>query len=278
MSFPSLDDPRHLSAMFLQILHSSLVLLFFGIFLGVLATLFSQLVHNDYYAFLALGPGGTPQTIFGYLKIKVLGLFAIRDPYKPAPIPSDLSRPGHLTSVPKRAGPRPDVRGIAPHRQMDQRDTGEIHQRFRSFITELAAKNPQGLRNGTSCLEKQGLGLFAVTPLNKTGNCPGEIFHLHASDGSCHLTLHPADASLVIRNGWGQTHPLGRGGWFRRWVPKGFMMVYAPRDEAELEVVKEIVVAACWWIGGVDVNGKMQADPPVERRTECSEVDGVRLL
>ena len=63
-----------------------------------------------------------------------------------------------------------------------------------------------------------------------------------------------------------------------RWVPKGFMMIYAPRDEAELEVVKQIVVAACWWVGGVDVNGKLQADPPVERRMGCSEVDGVRLL
>lgn len=40
----------------------------------------------------------------------------------------------------------------------------------------------------------------------------------------------------------------------KRFVPSGFMMVYAPRDEAELEVVKEIVAAACWWIGGVDVN------------------------
>jgi len=62
--------------------------------------------------------------------------------------------------------------------------------------------------------------------------------------------------------------------WF---VPAGFMMVYAPRNDAELEVVKQIVAAACWWIGGVDVNGEVGSvvPPPTEKTADC--LDGPTL-
>jgi len=79
-----------------------------------------------------------------------------------------------------------------------------------------------------------------------------EIFHTHASDhGSSHISLHPLDAALVIKQGWGQMHPLaGRGPW----VPRCFVMVYGPRDEQELQVVKEIIKAGAWWVGGCLLN------------------------
>jgi hypothetical protein len=64
------------------------------------------------------------------------------------------------------------------------------------------------------------------------------------------MNLHPEDAKVVLERGWGQRHPLAQGGWMRRYVPKEFMMVYAPRDEKELEVVARIVEAAAWWVAG----------------------------
>jgi len=267
----------HISALATELLQSTAPLVISGILIGISATLLSQLIHNDWKDFIALGPGGTPQTIPGYLKLKMLSIFAIRDPYKPAPIPADLSRRAYLSKVPKRSGPRPEVRGLAPHRQMDQRETGAAHARFRAHLEWLAAAHPRALRSATSCLEKHGLGLFARAPLNLTGHCPAEICHAHASDGSMHLALHPADAQLVIRQGWGQRHPLGRGGWMSWFVPAGFMMVYAPRNDAELEVVKQIVAAACWWIGGVDVNGEVGSvvPPPTEKTADC--LDGPTL-
>jgi hypothetical protein len=33
-------------------------------------------------------------------------------------------------------------------------------------------------------------------------------------------------------------------------------MVYAPRNDEEVEIIEEIVAAAVWWVGGVDVNHK----------------------
>jgi hypothetical protein len=105
----------------------------------------------------------------------------------------------------------------------------------------------------TSCFEKHSAGLFAVTPITRT--CGGEVCHAHPSDGSLHMTLHPADAKLVIEAGWGERHPLAKGGWMRRFVPKEFIMVYAPRDELEVALVMEVVCAAAWWVSGVVVDG-----------------------
>jgi hypothetical protein len=79
--------------------------------------------------------------------------------------------------------------------------------------------------------------------------------HAHPSDGSMHLTMHPADAALVLSQAWGERHPLSSGGWLARFVPPGFVMVYAPRTEEEVEVVMEIIKAAAWWVGGVDADG-----------------------
>lgn len=70
-----------------------------------------------------------------------------------------------------------------------------------------------------------------------------------------HLTLHPADAALVLSQAWGERHPLSSGGWLTRFVPLGFVMVYAPRNQEEVEVVMEIVKAAVWWVGGINVDG-----------------------
>ncbi|KAF2401074.1 hypothetical protein EJ06DRAFT_452531, partial [Trichodelitschia bisporula] len=212
---------------------------------------FIYLIHRDYKLFLSLGPGGTPSTIAGYLRIKFLSLFALRNPYLPAPIPANLSRRQYLDDLPKRPGPRPQVRGIAPHRQTDQRPSHALFEQLRIRINSLAAgPNGSALRLGTSCLEKHGPGLFARQPIAWTRHCNGEVCHSHPSDGSSHLTLHPRDAALVLERGWGERHPLSKGGWLARFVPAGFLMVYSPRDEEEVEVVARIVAAAVWWVGG----------------------------
>ena len=70
------------------------------------------------------------------------------------------------------------------------------------------------------------------------------------------MTLHPADAKLVLESGWGERHPLARGGWFERFVPAGFIMVYAPRTSEEVATVLRIVEAAVWWIADETVEGE----------------------
>lgn len=75
-----------------------------------------------------------------------------------------------------------------------------------------------------------------------------------------HLTLHPADARIMIEAGWGERHPLARGGWLERFVPRGFVMVYAPRTQEEIFVVLQLVRAAAWWVGGDDIKVPVDVD------------------
>jgi len=101
---------------------------------------------------------------------------------------------------------------------------------------------------GISSFEKHCAGLFSKTQVNRTSN--GEVVHAHPSDCSMHITLHPADAKVVIEAGWGERHPLARGGWFTRFVPKGFVMVYAPRTIEEVPLIMTIIKAGLGWVSG----------------------------
>ncbi len=64
-----------------------------------------------------------------------------------------------------------------------------------------------------------------------------EFAHVHA-DGSLHLALDPADHAAFLSSGWGEKHPLYDHGI-------NVVMLYAPRDQAELAVAKT-VIGACY--------------------------------
>jgi hypothetical protein len=224
----------------------------------ILPILTAFYIYHDYKLFLSLGPGGTPQTPLGYLKVKTLGLVSLRDPLRPLPIPPHF-RPqkGYLESLPTRSGSRPSVAGIAPQRQQTQRSSEKMYDRLVSSMRAHAQEPANMLLERTSCFEKNSSGLFASSPITRT--CGGEICHAHPSDGSLHLTLHPADAKIMLESGWGERHPLAKGGWFRRFVPREFVLIYAPRTEKDLHAVMQIVSASIWWVSGVDVNADAEA-------------------
>lgn len=223
-----------------------------------LLTLTAFYIYHDYRAFLSLGPGGTPSTPLGYLKVKTLGLISLRDPLRPLPVPSHF-RPqkGYLDSLPTRSGSRPLVAGIAPQRQQTQRSPARLYVQLVSRMRFHAQDPANMLLERTSCFEKHSSGLFASSPITRT--CSGEICHAHPSDGSLHLTLHPADAKIMLESGWDERHPLAKGGWFRRFVPREFVLIYAPRTDKDLDIVMQIVAASIWWVSGVDVNADAEA-------------------
>jgi hypothetical protein len=260
---PSYYSTTTMTETYIHLLTTALTLL--------LPPLLAFYVHYDYKAFLSLGPGGTPATPLGYLKIKLLSLVCLRDPLQPMAIPPHF-RPqqGYFndTSLPNRKGERPLVQGIAPQRQQTEKSTPEIYKTLVARLNKLASDPRNRLKEQTSCFEKNSSGLFTSIPITRT--CGGEICHAHPSDGSMHLTLHPSDAKLMLESGWGERHPLARGGWCRRFVPKEFVLIYAPRDEAEVEIVIKIVAASIWWVSGIDVNGD-EAGP----RRRSADVEAV---
>jgi hypothetical protein len=207
------------------------------------------LIHNDFQNFLNLGPGGTPSTFGGYLRISWFRLWALRNPFAaPEPDPMRLPTSGILRRqrLPYRAGPRPVVAGIAPQRQLDQHGSKESYRALRWSMTKLANRNPKKFGTEKSCVEKHGLALFARHPVQT--NCQGEICHVHDSDHSLHMSLHPEDIKEVLQKGWGQRHPLAwRSRFLKSPVSPDFVMVYAPRDDEELQVICTIIEAAIWY-------------------------------
>lgn len=53
-------------------------------------------------------------------------------------------------------------------------------------------------------------------------------------------------------------------------MPKEFVLIYAPRDDKEVEIVMRIVAASIWWVSGIDVSGD-EAGP----RRRSADVEAV---
>ena len=70
---------------------------------------------------------------------------------------------------------------------------------------------------------------------------PLEFAHLHAApDASFHLTLPEPLRQQAIDTGWAEPHPLAG----HPTVSPNIVMVYAPRDRAEVETVMSLVTAS----------------------------------
>ena len=170
-------------------------LLYPGLLITILLPAY-RFVLKDYHTFLALGPGGTPKTFLGYLRVSYLRLFTVNDPFRPPSLAKTVfPADGYLQQLPQRPGPRPAVAGIAPHRQLDQKGTTELHHGLRDGLHKLTATFPSLIHTGSSCFEKHGLALFlsactqsappdaahpGFSQLNPTCQDTGEICHLHA--------------------------------------------------------------------------------------------------
>ena len=170
-------------------------LLYPGLLITILLPAY-RFVLKDYQSFLALGPGGTPKTFLGYLRVSYLRLFTISDPFQPPSLAGGVfPTNGYLRHLSPRLGRRPTVGGIAPHRQLNQKGTTELHRLLRNALEKLAEAFPSLIQKGNSCFEKHGLALFlsactrstplgtahpSLRHLNPTCKDTGEICHLHA--------------------------------------------------------------------------------------------------
>jgi len=78
-----------------------------------------------------------------------------------------------------------------------------------------------------------------------------EVAHVHPAENSLHVYVSPQDARLVMKRGWGQRFPVT---WL---APPSWIMVYAPRNEEEVETVREIVRAAVCHAVGMNVDAQV---------------------
>jgi Family of unknown function (DUF5519) len=149
---------------------------------------------------------------------------------------------------PARSGPRPSTTDVNPHTQLDQNAPAGLQNRLRDHALSLP-----GVRAGTSNVSVPGAVAFFLDRPPLPATVPdllgGEWGHIHPHyDGSLHLILPEPDAERLIALGWAEFHNIVTRGL----APPVVVMVYGPRDEHELTVVKQVVEFAYLAAGGAE--------------------------
>ncbi|OAP60981.1 hypothetical protein AYL99_05985 [Fonsecaea erecta] len=233
---------------------------------STIVTYLLKFIKLDIKPFLSTKPGKALEASLQTAFERFLNILSVSDPLSPPSSPVTMSSRGYLESVPYRRGSRPEVEGISSPIQRTQLPPWEqkdVEDRLRSLIIDIPARYPQSTYLGRSTFEPESpTSLYARHRVFNETKYYGEILTANTEDGFIHSALHPSDVKTVIEKGWGQRHPLsGRvGSRFMRLfnanqpspVEGSQVLLYAPRDQEDLEVIKEIINAAVWWVGGID--------------------------
>ena len=147
-----------------------------------------------------------------------------------------------MPPLPARAGDRPRTTPTNPHTQLDQQPTD---LRWVEELAERVFALP-GVVEQPSGISVPGARALVLAPGEPTG--PPEAFlidrefaHLHpAPDHSMHAMLPTETVDEAVAAGWAEPHPVA----LRGLIPRNAVMLYAPRDEAELDVIERLVRAS----------------------------------
>ncbi|MEM8775500.1 MAG: hypothetical protein AAGF53_10740 [Pseudomonadota bacterium] len=140
--------------------------------------------------------------------------------------------------LPTRQGPAPETTSELPHSQITQHGPEEIIKQLHDRCFSLP--NVRNEHSGISVPGASALVLHDRTECNHDAFMVGREFahiHPHPDSGSMHVKLKAADAKAVVDAGWGEDHYLVTQGHY----PPGLIMVFSPRDTAELDIVEKIV-------------------------------------
>jgi hypothetical protein len=159
---------------------------------------------------------------------------AITDPQ------SNTSTNRNAFVLPQRPGDPPSVTEGVPHIQQDQTSSDELIEALALWAFSLKGIEEEPTRASLP-------GARALTVSRDRQSRPEamiierEFAHIHPqpTGGSLHLRVGPYEAAEVVDTGWGEYHPFALNGS----VPN-LIMVYAPRDADDLDIVKTIVKAA----------------------------------
>jgi hypothetical protein len=144
--------------------------------------------------------------------------------------------------LPPRAGARPRTTPTNPHTQLDQQPTDP---RLADELARRAFALP-GVVEEPSGISVPGARALVLAPDEAAG--PPEAFlidrefaHLHPDpDHSLHAMVPTDTVTEAVAAGWAEPHPVA----LRGLIPRNAVMLYAPRDEAEVDVIEGLVRAS----------------------------------
>ena len=157
-----------------------------------------------------------------------------------APTESIATVPPPL-DLPPRPGDPPNVTEGIPHIQLNQTATDDMISVLAAWAFSLDAVNERPSR--ASLPGARALVVAPDLPLNSNAVIVDREFgHIHAppnGGGSLHIRLPQKAAQAAVGSGWGEYHPFALDG-----TMPDLIMVYAPRNEHDLEYVQSIIEAA----------------------------------
>jgi phospholipase/carboxylesterase len=144
--------------------------------------------------------------------------------------------------LPVRAGRPPDVTAAIPQHQETQNAPAELQERLWSRLAALP-----DVKTGPTKVGVEGTRALLVDRTAAAGPDAafilpddGEFAHQHPDpDGSLHVVLPDAQAYDAVSKGWALAHPLAGVR-----LSAGMVLVYGPRDPAEVEIVAAIAAAS----------------------------------
>lgn len=221
-----------------------------AIFLG-LAVVWAR---RDYLAWTALGPGGLPHTLGGWIRLTRLRIgvarldLDVRDADALEKRQNGTGAGPFLSELPQRGRTRPAVAPYPiPHRLASDPADAETTRILSGAFAERAAKAADRALMARSNFERHNDAVTArcIRFDNRDALLShGEIGHVHPSDGSMHLVMHPRDAAAAIRAGWGELHPLSGQGL----LPGAYLFVYPPTSREEISVILQLLDAAIAYV------------------------------
>ncbi|KAJ5666807.1 hypothetical protein N7462_011216 [Penicillium macrosclerotiorum] len=282
-----LDSSANTSSMALEALASALRTIGFPrsqqdrftLALGTAAVLGSAFLlpaaYRDYRTFKSYGPGGIPNNLLGWLTVRTLF-----QPFGREMLSTEVylrridaaeghgkGDDGYLTLSEEQLHAREkDGRPVVgphvvPQRQITQIPDEDIMEKLCTSFRAFGMRNYHLVKFERSNLEMHADGLFLADHLPITDiaeTMKGEVAHLHTGyDHSIHCILSPADCLKIIEAGWGQRHAFSGTSALTFLslgtlpdLPAEYVMIYAPRDEAEIEIVMGIVSASVKFMTG----------------------------
>ena len=148
-------------------------------------------------------------------------------------------------ALPLRETPRPETTNGVPHVQLGVEAKPELSDELLRRVAGLPGVNLGPTR--VSLPGATGFQLADDVPLAKPKAIVGgrEFAHIHP-DGSLHASLAPDTARAAVAAGWAIAHPWAnqREGW------EGFVMIYTPVNDNEVDVVFQLVQSSYSYVTG----------------------------
>ncbi|MDX6534378.1 MAG: hypothetical protein QOJ13_3330 [Gaiellales bacterium] len=144
-----------------------------------------------------------------------------------------------IPSLPQRPGDRPQTTPTNPHTQLTQQPPDddlreELCRRLFALPGVVERPSVISVPGARALWLEEGVG-----PAPADAFMAGREFaHFHPrSDHSLHAMLPVDVARAAVDAGWAEQHPVARLGL----IGEGAVMLYAPRDDDELDVIEQLV-------------------------------------